>query len=150
LLTETQTINNILEEAFRGTQFGINPFWIATSSYSDAPRKVQGIATEGTKPPIPTSLKSGFLGKKAEDVVEWLRQKPKDDDVDGNFFAILDKTASEGKVVIGRLGGYDLEDMESLEFMRMEAEMAALILRAIQPGRWEEVRDSTGTAEVEY
>jgi hypothetical protein len=40
--------------------------------------------------------------------------------------------------------------MESVEFMRMEAEMTALILRAIQPGRWEEVRDSTGTAEVEY
>jgi hypothetical protein len=34
--------------------------------------------------------------------------------------------------------------------MRLEAEMAALILRAIQPGKWEEVRDSTGTAEVEY
>ena len=82
--------------------------------------------------------------------MEWLRKKATDDDVDGNFFAILDKTASEGKVVIGRLGGYDLEDMESVEFMRMEAEMAALVLRAIQPGKWEEVMDFTGTTEVEY
>jgi hypothetical protein len=83
-------------------------------------------------------------------VVDWLRKKPKDDDVDGNFFAILDKTASEEKVVIGRLGGYDLEDMENLELMRLEAYMAALVLRAIQPGKWEEMRDSTDTTEAEY
>jgi hypothetical protein len=83
-------------------------------------------------------------------VVDWMRTKLTDDDLDGNSFAILDKTASEEKVVIGRLGGNDLEDMENLEFMRLEAEMAALVLRAIQPGRWEEVRDATGTAEVEY
>jgi hypothetical protein len=127
----------------------MDPFWIATS-YSEAPRRVQGVATEGTKPPVPTSFKSSFLGKKAEDVVEWLRKKPKEDDVDRNFFAILDKTANDEKVVIGRLGGYDLEDMKNLEFMRLEAEMAALILRAIQPGRWEEMRDAEGTAEVEY
>jgi hypothetical protein len=71
--------------------------------------------TEGTKPPIFTSFKSDFLGKKAEDVVDWMRKKPTDDDLDGSFFAILDKTASEEKVVIGRLGGNDLEDMENLE-----------------------------------
>jgi hypothetical protein len=83
-------------------------------------------------------------------LVDWMRKKPTDDDLDGNFFAILDKTASEEKVVIGRLGGHDLEDMENLEFIRLEAEMAALILRAIQPGKWEEMRKSTGTNVVEY
>jgi hypothetical protein len=89
----------------------MNPFWLATSSYSDAPRKVEGVAAEGTEPPLPSSFKSDFFGKKVEDVVEWLRKKPKDDAIDGNFFTILDRTAKEEEVVIGRLGGYGLEDM---------------------------------------
>jgi hypothetical protein len=59
-------------------------------------------------------------------------------------------TASEEKVVVDRLGGYDLEDIDSLEFMRLEAEMAGSILQAIQPGKWEEIKDSTGMAKVEY
>jgi hypothetical protein len=34
--------------------------------------------------------------------------------------------------------------------MRLDAEMAACVLRAIQPGRWEEMREAEGTVEVEY
>jgi hypothetical protein len=150
LLLTAQTINKILEEAFRGTQFSLNPFWLATNDYSNAPRKVPSVATQGTEPPIPASFESVFRGKKVEEVVEWLRNKPKEAAIDGNFFAVLDKTATNGKVVIGRVGGYDLEDMENVEFMRFDAEFAALMLYSVQPGRWEELRQSSGLAGIEY
>jgi hypothetical protein len=70
-------------------------------------------------PPIPSSYKSPFVGKKAEDVATWLWNKPEEVELDIHFFAILDKIAEEGNVIICRQGGSHLEDMSVLEFLRL-------------------------------
>jgi hypothetical protein len=86
---------------------------------------VRSKATEGTTPLVPSSYKSPFVGKKAEDVATWLKNKPKEAQVDIHFFAVLDKTAEEGNVIICRQGRTHLEDMSVLEFPRLDAESAA-------------------------
>ncbi|KAF2794778.1 hypothetical protein K505DRAFT_336642 [Melanomma pulvis-pyrius CBS 109.77] len=147
----TDQLNKILEAAFKGTQFSENCLWLPLSEddYSDAPKKVSGVATEGTKPPV-SSYKSPFIGKKGEEVAAWLKNKPKEADVDIHFFAILDKSAEKGSMVMGRQGGLDLKDMDSLEFMRLDAEFATSVLFAMQYGSWEEMKTSTGLTEIEY
>lgn len=94
---------------------------------------------EGTKPPVPLSYKSPFVGKKAEDVATWIKNKPKEAKLDIHFFAVLDKTAEEGNVIICRQGGTDLEDMDVLEFLRLDAEFAAAELYTAQCGTFEGV-----------
>jgi hypothetical protein len=110
---------------------------------------VPGKATEGTKPPI-SSYNSPFIGWKGKDVANWLKNKPKEADVDSHFFAVLDRSAEKGLMVIGRQGGLHLKDMDNLEFMRLDADFATACLFAAQPGTWEEVAGPTGLAEIEY
>jgi hypothetical protein len=110
---------------------------------------VSGVATEGTRPPI-SSYKSPFIGKKAEDVATWLKNKPEEADIDTHFFAILDKSAEKGLMVTGRQGGYDLKDTNNLEFIRLNAEYATASLYAAQPGTWEDTKESRGLAEIQY
>jgi hypothetical protein len=145
-----QQLNKILEAAFKGTEFSEHCLWLPSSDdYADAPNKVSGKATEGTKPPV-SSYKSPFIGKKGEDVATWLKNKPKEADIDICFFAILDRSAEKGSMVVGRQGGRDLKDMDDLEFMRFDAEFATASLYAAQSGTWEEMKTSTGLAEIEY
>lgn len=108
--------------------------------------------TEGTKPPVSSSYKSPFIGKKAEDVATWLKNKPKEAELDIHFFAVLDKTAEEGNVIICRQGGTHLRDMDVLEFLRLDAEFAAAELYTAQPGTWEGVTGSRKKAarEIKY
>jgi hypothetical protein len=83
-------------------------------------------------------------------VATWLKNKPKEADIDIYLFAILDKSAEKGSMVVGRQGGRDLKDMDNLEFMRFDAEFATASLYAAQSGTWEEMKTSTGLAEIEY
>jgi len=117
--------------------------------YSYAPKKVAGEATEGTKPPV-SSYKSPFIGKKGEDVATWLKNKPNEVDIDICFFAILDRSADKGSMVVGRQGGRELKDMDDLELMRFDAEFATASLYAAQSGTWDEMKTSTGSANIEY
>jgi hypothetical protein len=71
---------------------------------------VSSEVTEGIKPPVPSSYKSPFIGKKAEDVATWLKNNPEEAELDIHFFAVLDKTAEEGNVIICRQGGTHLKD----------------------------------------
>ena len=93
-----------------------------------SPGTLDGMVTRGKKV------------KKGEDVANWLKNKPKEADVDIHFFAILDKTAEKGLMVVGRQGGLDLKNMDNLEFMRHDAEFATSSLFAAQFGTWEEIR----------
>ena len=110
---------------------------------------MSGKATEGTKPPV-SSYKSPFVGKKGEDVATWLKNKPKEADIDIHFFAILDRSAEKGLMVVGRQGGRDLKDMDDLEFIRFDAEFATASLYAAQPGTWEDMKTLKGLAEIKY
>lgn len=67
-----------------------------------------------------------------------------------SFLGIVDKSAERGNLVVGRQGGYDLKDMDNLEFMRLDAEFATASIFAAKSGTWEEMRTSTGLAEIEY
>jgi hypothetical protein len=70
--------------------------------------------------------------------------------VDEHFFAIIDKSVGKDLLVIGRQGGLNLEDMNHLEFLRLDVEYAAASLFAAEYGTWEEVKTSKGVAEIEY
>lgn len=120
----------------------MNPFWLPHSTdFSDAPKKKPPghEAPDGTKPPV-SAYKSPFIGKKAEEVAGWLRAKPDDVDIDMHFFAILDRTAKDGFVVMGRQGGYRLEDLNNLEFIRTDPYDAGLTLYGQNIGLWEDTR----------
>jgi hypothetical protein len=63
---------------------------------------------------------------------------------------VLDKSVEKGKMVIGKQGGYDLKDMDQLEFMRRDARDATASIFAAKPGRWEDTRDNSGClAQIE-
>lgn len=83
-------------------------------------------------------------------MAEWLQNKPKEAELDPHFFVILDRTAMKGDIVICRIGGVDLANVADLDFLRVDAEMGAMMLFAAQPGMWEELRDADGRAEIEY
>ncbi|KAJ4364607.1 hypothetical protein N0V83_009203 [Neocucurbitaria cava] len=147
----TDQLNKVLEAAFKGTEFSKNTFWLPSSEddYLDAPKKVPREPTEGTKPPV-SSYKSPFIGWKGEDVAKWLKSKPKEAAIDVHFFAIVDNSAEKGFLVIGRQGGRYLEDMDKLEFMRLDTEFATASIYAAQSGTWEEIKTSKGLADIEY
>lgn len=144
------TINTILSEAHKATEFAKDPLWLASDDYSDVPKKVQGVATKGTKPPISSSYKSPWVGKKVEDVAGWLKNKPEEADIDINFFAVLDKSAMKGEVVICRIGGPELKDMEKLHLLRLKAYEAVQQIYVAQFGNWEDEEERSGRAEIEY
>jgi hypothetical protein len=110
---------------------------------------VQGVATQGTAPPV-SSYKSPFIGKTGRELAKWLQNKPKEADVDIHHFAILDKTAERGKMVVARQGGPRLEDLEDLEFLRFGTRDATSMVFSIQPLRWEEWKGPSGLVEIEY
>lgn len=87
---------------------------------------MDGKVADGTKPPVSSSFKSPFAGMKVEEVATWLNNKPKGVELDIHFFAILDKTAKRGDVVICRQGGAELKNMDTLEILRLDAEFAAM------------------------
>ena len=80
----------------------------------------------------------------------WLKNKPNEVDIDICFFAILDRSADKGSMVVGRQGGRELKDMDDLELMRFDAEFATASLYAAQSGTWDEMKTSTGSANIEY
>jgi hypothetical protein len=118
--------------------------------YSDAPKSVPGKSiAEGTKPPV-SSYKSPFIGKTGKELAEWLKSKPEDAaDINVHFFAILDKSVEKGKMVIGRQGGYDLKDMDNLEFIRLDTFDATATIFTAQAGKWEDTKATKGLAEIE-
>ena len=55
----------------------------------------------GTEAPINPSFSSRFVGKRLEDLTQWLINKPPNVFLDGGFFGVLDKqTERTGKVSI--------------------------------------------------
>lgn len=79
----------------------------------------------------------------------WLKNKPREAGINIHFLAILDRSAEKGFMVTGRQGAYDLK-VDNLEFQRRDAEFATASLYAAQPGTWEDMRRSKGSAEIEY
>lgn len=84
-----------------------------------------------------------------EDVANYVKNKPDDADLDIHFFAVLDKSTVNGKVVICRQGGKYLRDMDDLDFLCVDAEEGAAELYAAQPVKWEHARASSKPEDLE-
>ena len=78
-------------------------FWLTTDKY-DAPKRRYD-SNHATKPPIPESFESSWIGAPVSKIVEWLKGKPEDTDLDERQFAILDKGARDdpSTIVVCRL-----------------------------------------------
>lgn len=149
MLTQIQTVNKILEDAYDGP--AMYDFWLASKKYEDAPQKKPNEAQDGTKPPVDPSFKSEFAGMKVEDVAEWLKKKPDSVDLDPHHFAVLDRRAEkDGTVVICRIGDERLNG-DQLDYLRFGANEASLHLGGMEYGTWEEFRENgMDTAVIEY
>ncbi|KAL9013260.1 MAG: hypothetical protein Q9173_002045 [Seirophora scorigena] len=106
-----QTENWVLQEAHDDPS--VNNWWwyLATLDYRAAPqRKPDGTGQTGTSTPIDPSFSSPFVGKRLEDVAQWLKGKPQSVDLDERYFGVLDKQAEKsGKIAICRLNDPEVE-----------------------------------------
>ena len=79
----------------------------STSGTSTSPSQTtsmrHGLRDQATKAPIPETFKSPFVGQSIESLAEWLRKKPEDVNLETKFFAVLDRKAKDGKVVLVRI-----------------------------------------------
>ena len=75
-------------------------------------QKKQYDSNDGTKPPISKSFESPWIGKPAKELVEWLKGKPDDTDLNERKFAILDKGERDDPptIVVCRIEDPDAED----------------------------------------
>lgn len=83
-------------------------------------------------------------------MAEWLKHKPEDVDLNGHFFAILDKTAKDGDIVVCRIGGKDLQDPDDLDYIRFDVSTGAATMRGGPPAWWEQAKENRGQAEIKY
>ena len=99
------TINAILREAYIGGG-GVPQLWLATHCFGDAPQKPRDKRNVnlGTEGPVSETFRSPLIGKKVEDVANWLKKKPDTVDLDPRHFVILDKGAAENTIIVCRLG----------------------------------------------
>ena len=133
-LTVYQTINKILREA--ESAVGTADFWLAADNYEDAPHKRPKHTNLGTSPPIDENFRSPWIGKKVENCVNWLQQKPDTVDLDVHHFAVLDRQAAvDGIVVTCKIGDRHLEGIE-LKFLRKPAVEASAWLVGLEFGDW--------------
>ena len=104
---------------------------------------------EGDGPPIKKDYQS-FVGKKVEDVAEWMRNIPQEVDLDRRYFVILDKTVENGDVVVCRLDGKFGDDPGDLDYMRFDAATAVSCLRGAPVSWWETAKETHPSTEIKY
>lgn len=149
ILTNHQTLNDLLLTAHDGSGVSAWYFYLATDSYASAPKmKPDGTPGPGTQNPIPDSFKSPFIGQSVADVAQWLKQKPDDVSLEPKFFAVLDKKATEGKVVLCRLGDREGKGDE-VNCVLEEAKYSSVRLAGMEYGTWEELVHDKGEYKPE-
>ena len=76
---------------------------------------------------------------------EWLRNKPKEVDIDHRFFGVLDKKAKEDKpkVVLCRIGDKEGRG-EHVECVLNDAETSSLTLAGLDYGRFDQLIEGRG------
>ena len=134
-----QDINSILRKAYDGSTIEQWEFYLATDDYASAPkRKPNERYPTGTEAPISKSFKSPFIGHSVADVASWLRKKPESTALEDKFFAVLDKKAKQGSVVLCRIGDSEGKG-NGLSFVLLDAEQSSLTLSGMEYGTWEEL-----------
>lgn len=85
---------------------------------------------EGNRPPTRKDYESPLVGKKVEDAAAWLRDKPRDVDLNEHFFGVWDRGAAEkGEIVVCRIGGKELDGPTQLDCVRMDMLTGASSMR---------------------
>ncbi|KAL8806340.1 MAG: hypothetical protein Q9200_005073 [Gallowayella weberi] len=137
------TLNDLLLTAHEGS-FSQWYFYLATASYDSAPKKKpDGTPGPGTQTPVPDSFTSPFVGQSVADVAQWLKQKPDEVSLEPKFFAVLDKKATQGKVVLCRLGDREGKG-NKVSCVLEEAKYSSLRLAGMEYGTWEELVHDKG------
>ena len=136
---EAQTIDDLLQKAYDGSTIDAWDFYLAVEDYDLAPKHVPGKPSSGTKAPIPENFKSPFVGKPVTDAAEWLKQKPEDVQLESKFFALLDKKAVDGNIVLCNIGKED-----KVTCVLEKADKALLELEGMEAGRWEQLIHGRG------
>jgi hypothetical protein len=103
---------------------------------------------EGTRPPIPKSFQSPWVGKPMNELVEWLNTKPDDTDLNDCYFAILDKGARDDPPTVV-VCWIDTEH-HKLFLERQGVGDAASHLIGAPKDSWTEFARYGGTAEIRY
>lgn len=116
-------------------------------------KKPEGGGQEATEAPLPSSFKPAFVGKTATEVATWLKNKPDKVDLEGKFFAVLDKKAvggkdgagkvKENKVVLCRIGDEEGQD-EKVQCVLMSAGQSTLRLGGLESGEFDELIEGQG------
>lgn len=139
-----QTLNSILEEAHEGSTVEAWYFYLAVHDYASAPRTLpDGTRPDGTEAPISSTFQSDFIDKSVEDVANWLRNKPEDVRLETKFFAVLDKKATQGKVVLCRIAD-DKEKPTEPSCVLRGADQSSLTLVGMEAGTWGELVHDVG------
>ena len=81
-------------------------------------------------------------------MASWLSKKPENVYLEGKFFALLDKKAKDGLVVLCRIGDREGKGDE-LSCTLVDAEESSLMLSGMEYGTWEELLHDNGEYEPE-
>jgi len=125
-------------------------YYLATDDYASAPhKKPEGGGQDGTAAPVDKSFKSPFVGRSVTDVAAWLKRKPEGIDLESRFFAVLDKKARDGSVVLCKIGDSD-DKGDKVTCVLRDADESSLTLAGIEWGDWEDLLSDGGeyTPEV--
>ncbi|KAL8646608.1 MAG: hypothetical protein Q9226_006783 [Calogaya cf. arnoldii] len=101
-----KTLNTLLQKAKDGST--VEQWWwylAEVPDYRAAPQERPDYSHDlGTEAPIKPSFSSHFVGKRLEDLTQWLINKPPNVFLDAGFFGVLDKqTERTGKIAICRV-----------------------------------------------
>ena len=134
-----QLLNRIIQEAHDGSTVEAWWWYLPTTDYAAAPRYSDDpVDQKWTRRPIDRSYYSPFVGKGMKDVVQWIRNKPKDVKLDSHHFGILDKEAGKsGKVVLCRIGDAHLKG-NRVTCMLWNAGTSTLTLGGLEYGDWDD------------
>lgn len=109
----TQYLEEALTRAYHGDNNSGFNFHVATTSYIDLPAPPEvhkGPPSSGTRPPLPASWSSPWIGKTVEDCAKWLQNMPKynstpekqylvDTAVNTNYFVMMNEFSVEEDIV---------------------------------------------------
>ena len=103
------------------------------------------VIIDATRVPIDKSFKSPFVGQSVDSLAEWLKEAPKDVNLERKFFAVLDEKAerSDPSVALCRIGDKDGNGDEVKCILR-NAKESSLILAGFEYGDFDEILKGQG------
>lgn len=92
-----------------------------------------------------------WVGRKLDELVQWLKAKPEEIDVNCHHFAVLDKGATDNPptVVVCRIGDLELKG-DKLFLLRFERIRAVEHPLGAPSDAWDELTRCGRSAEVDY